>query len=82
MTMSPLKMTIVLHYYFRSDDIDLVSDRAVRELVDMNGPLLEANPPNCAQRFALTERGKAYVEMLKQVPMPVKSVRWVPPGME
>ena len=73
--MSPLEIRIMLHYFYSPEDWSGQEDEQfvstiLNRFVRMG--LLEqaADGYECAQ-YKITEKGTAYVEMLKDVPIPV-----------
>lgn len=87
MTLSPLMIKIVLHYFtlptdFQNGDFSPCGvAEAITCLIDAYG-LIELNPvaaPITQGRlqYRISERGRVYAEALTKVPLPVK--RWVTP---
>lgn len=78
--MSPLKIEIMLHYYafagdFRDGSLDAPAVQSgLGEMVHF-GLLVEGVEPH----YSITERGRAYVEALKEVKLPIKETIWVQP---
>jgi len=78
--MTPLEIEILLHYYTRVDDYrdgdfsaPAVASAIGRFVNRLN--LLETSSDDSAARYVATSRAVAYVEMLKEVPLPVEM--WV-----
>jgi hypothetical protein len=82
--MTPLKISILLHYYACGDDFrgGDFSAPAVREAISefTASDLLAPTPleSDNGPEFTITERGRVYVEALRAVPLPEK--RWVVPA--
>jgi len=73
--MTPLEIQIMLHYYYSPNDYNL-QPPAVQEAVArfLDKDLLRLGSITL---YEITERGMAYVEMLKKVPLPI--CKWVAP---
>lgn len=79
--MSPIKIEIILHYYHAVDDYrggdfsaPVVSE-ALNDFISV-GILTQLDDP--APEYAITEKGRAYVEALMGVPFPVNV--WMSPA--
>lgn len=76
--MSPLQISILLHYHCRTTDFrdGDFSAPAVRQSIDWmrdgSNLIQESNEDHCTRAYMLTERGQTYVEALKAVPLPVQ----------
>lgn len=77
--MSPLRITILLHYYFSIDDYSgpSLGSPAYVEAIEyfLFHKLLKDNIGET--NYVITERGRAYVKMLTDMPLPV--CKWVAP---
>lgn len=75
--MVPYEIDILLHYYSRCEDHeDIVRDPPVWRptmLRFIEQGLIEHSPGD-GVTYALTDRGKCYVEALQRVPLPVWSM--------
>jgi hypothetical protein len=75
--MTPLQIEIMLHYYARTEDYRFgdFSAPTVKEAIEVfcRGDMLnftnKADYPNAA--YVITEKGRAYVDYLRSVPLPV-----------
>lgn len=82
--MTPLQIEILLWYHGRAEDFERLDAPAVREAVDeFKGPLgmLELRAPAGGgdyRTYQLTERGRAYINALLMLPLPV--CHWVIPA--
>lgn len=89
MTMSTSKLSILLHYYagegdWAGDRSSEIAKRRFSSLIDLGllEPFVinnlvedqESEPPE----FAISDRGRAYVDAILQTPLPVQA--WVIPG--
>ncbi len=79
--MTPLEIEILLHYYTRAAgdyrDGDF-SAPAVKDVIDwFKGSLLEDNPDDAGTAYRITDRGRAYIEALTDVQLPIQ--KWVMP---
>lgn len=81
--MTPLQLTMMLHHYaiaepYAKGDPDHANSRAVREQRQLliNDELIEPDEMS-GSGFRATDRGRAYVEALCAMPLPVK--KWVMP---
>lgn len=74
--MSPLAIEIMLHYFYSDSAFPKEDTRAAISAVgDMrNAGMLEFSTPK--QHDIITDRGRAYVQFLCSVPMPIKQERW------
>lgn len=87
--MTPLEIEIVLHYYCSHTDygrdkgggncpsdapavVEALGDLVRSGLIELSGSLLAPEP-----RYLIADRGSAYVEFLKEMPLPVS--KWVMP---
>jgi len=72
--MTPLAIEIMLHYHTRSDDFrDGDFSAVVREIMDqliLKDEMLKRRVQPCGPVFELTSKGKAYVAMLTNMPLP------------
>jgi hypothetical protein len=79
--MSPLEVQIMLHYRCISEDFRDLDAPAIREAIDNfidENMLTEGSQwPNC--RYSITEKGRAYVEMVCALKVPVAIVEWRQP---
>lgn len=82
--MTPLEISILLHYATRADDFREgdFSAPAVREAIDRFrkvDELLEptSHHPSAGAAYVITPRGLAYVDALERMPLPVQV--WVMP---
>lgn len=78
--MTPYELNIVLHYYSRCEDWDGPSKgnelhRRTMDMLILNG-VIEPNDGSQAcwrgMKYTITERGIAFVEHLKETPLPKK----------
>lgn len=77
---SPLHLKITLHYFVSPEPFETRNPSAAcshcNDLVECGLiERIEANPYGAV--YQITERGKAFVEMLKRTPLPVN--RWMDP---
>lgn len=83
--MTPLQIEILLHYYTRTDDYregDFSAPAVCEAINDFrdrpDGPLISQEQVICRHAcYALTERGKVFVEAILSLPLPVQE--WVMP---
>lgn len=86
--MTPLELEILLHYHARTDDYrdGDFSALAVRRAIDKfrdrenlieEWPMAEKQLAQAHQCYRLTQRGRVFVEALKEVPLPQQV--WVMP---
>ena len=79
--MSPVKIEILFRFYTRPDAMEKMGevcrspDGFISELANVG--LLGTDD---AGKYQLSDRGKAYIDMLLAVPLPVR--KWVDPRME
>ena len=82
--MTPYEIGVVLHYYAHVDDHPRLKDDPDTITKFLSDGILERGPvERQAPTFVITDRGTAFCEALKQVPLPVQ--RWVtvwPEGLE
>lgn len=76
--MTPLEISLVLHYHCTPGPHPQAHAPAVREAIErfMREDILEYDPEH-ARAYKVAERGRALVEMLCATPLPV--VRWCDP---
>lgn len=83
--MTPFEISIMLHYYTRVDDFRCgdfsaqAAGDALTSFLDLG--LLREVPYTEGGRaadYGITDRGRAYVEALKAVPLPIQ--KWVMPS--
>lgn len=83
--MTPLHIQIMLHYYctvtpYAENDTQHRYSAATiaytQQLV--NADMLTSS--TCKDVYVVTEKGRAYIEALKAVQMPVEKTIWVQPG--
>jgi len=75
--MTPFEIEILLHYYAKAGDCaiclnDQVPWRSCRDTL-IRSELLKWGGPEASPKYAITDRGRAYVEGLIQVPLPERS---------
>jgi len=82
--MTPLEIEILLHYYYSGEDFRKgdFSAPAVRAAIDLfqvldGGSLLTKDPCDMEKNYTITDRGRAYVNALCSMPLPVS--KWVMP---
>lgn len=81
--MTPFELDILLHYYARADQHRVVRENPPiweRTKVDMIKEELLKPSSFAAETFEIGERGKAYIEHILSIPLPVK--QWVIPKGE
>jgi hypothetical protein len=78
--MTPFEIDVLLHYYTRPTDHEVLqrnppiwTETRTRFVAD---GLLEVSSNRCTA-FKITDRGRAYVEALQRVPLPIQ--KWVQP---
>ena len=84
--MSPiLKLKMLFHLFTDSsktfgEDIppSLAKDKFLKELIS-DALIIEANTP-CG--YAITNRGLAFIEAIKETPLPIKKTYWAMSGLE
>jgi hypothetical protein len=83
--MTPLEISILLHYHSRADDFREgdFSAPAVRQAIDwFRGSaemLIQGTEPTNGKTYKLTERGEVFVDALLKLPLPVRQRAWVMP---
>lgn len=79
--MSPLEIDMMLHYYSRANDYregDFSAPAVAKTIAYFTKEgLIAESPQRAAAKYFITERGRAYVEFLKAVPLPIS--KWVHP---
>lgn len=76
--MTPLEISILLHYYcsttdFRGGDFSAPAvDDAMRWFAENDLLQPTGSHPNAGPEYAITERGRVYIEALRAVPLPEK----------
>ena len=82
--MTPYEIDILLHYYARCEDHGDVERKPPiwpsTLLYFLEQELLATANAEAQAHYAITDRGRAYVEALQRVPLPVQV--WVMPSEE
>lgn len=84
--MTPLQIKMMLHYYAIAepysefDSAHASSPAVVEQRAALVCAELLVPDEESPSLYQVTDRGRAYVEALQQVPMPIK--KWVMPGFE
>jgi hypothetical protein len=75
--MSPVQITMLLHYYARCEEPERPNRHVINELLEAG--LLEPQVPvgEATALWKTTEKGRFYVERLCTLPLPV--MKWVMP---
>lgn len=82
--MTPFELDILLHYYAHVDDHPVMFDRPpiwpeTRDAFKAQGLLAEKDPDSDRKAlYHLTNRGRAYIEAILAMPLPVQV--WVMPN--
>ena len=76
--MTPLHMTILLHYHTRPGDWDQLTETHSDFVLDhLKAGLLEPYKRGDSQKYCISEKGEAWLDAALNLPMP--EAKWVVP---